>query len=255
LLAAELFGYEKGAFTGANQRKLGRFELAHGGTLFLDEIGELSPEAQVMLLRVLQERAFERVGGSQQIAVDVRVIAATNRDLEAAVQAGTFRQDLFYRLNVFPIRVPPLRDRADDIPLLVEYFTARYASKTGKRIRTVAKPTLSMLEEYEWPGNIRELQNVVERAVILCDGETLVIDEKWIRRDAPRRGAALHALGRVDASHEKETIEHALSESRGRVSGQEAPRRIRHSTLDARVRIKSLRINKNRFQSGDGPCV
>ena len=252
LIAAELFGHEKGAFTGANQRRLGRFELANGGTLFLDEIAELPPETQVMLLRVLQERTFERLGANQQIAVDVRVIAATNRNLEAAVQAGTFRRDLFYRLNVFPIHVPPLRDRAEDIPLLVEYFTGRYASKAGKRITTVSRPTLSMLQEYEWPGNVRELQNVVERAVILCDGETLAIDEAWIRRDKPQRGAAMREVERVDASHEKETIERALSESRGRVSGPRgaaAKFGIPRSTLESR--IKSLRINKHRFVSGD----
>ena len=182
LIASELFGHEKGAFTGALQRRAGRFESADGGTIFLDEIGELSPETQIALLRVLQEREFERVGSSQPISIDVRVLAATNRDLEAAVAAGTFRQDLFYRLNVFPIRVPSLRERKDDIPLLVEYLVERYAKRAGKRISHIKKKTLDLFQAYDWPGNIRELQNVVERAVILCDGETFSVDETWLQR-------------------------------------------------------------------------
>jgi len=177
LIASELFGHEKGAFTGALQRRMGRFESADGGTLFLDEIGELPVETQVALLRVLQEQEFERVGGGQTVTVDVRIVAATNRDLSAAVAQGTFRQDLFYRLNVFPIRLPALRDRADDIPLLVEYLIDRYAQKTGKRIRNISKETLNLFQSYDWPGNIRELQNVVERAVILCEGDTFSVDE------------------------------------------------------------------------------
>src|SRR5262247_1687337 len=182
LLASELFGHEKGAFTGAMQRRLGRFESADGGTIFLDEIGELPPETQSALLRVLQEREFERVGSSQVIPIDVRVLAASNRDLEGAVTAGTFRQDLFYRLNVFPIQVPSLRERRDEIPLLVEYFVERYAKKTGKRIRHIRKKTLDLFQAYDWPGNIRELQNVIERAVILCDEEALSVDETWLQR-------------------------------------------------------------------------
>ena len=180
LIASELFGHEKGAFTGATQRRLGRFELAHGGTTFLDEVGELSMETQVALLRVLQERMFERVGGSASIHVDVRVIAATNRDLQAAIEAGTFRSDLFYRLNVFPVAVPPLRERADDIPLLVEYFIDRYARKAGKTIRRVNKRTLDRLQSYPWPGNVRELQNVIERSVIVCDTDEFTVDESWL---------------------------------------------------------------------------
>ena len=172
LIASELFGHEKGSFTGALQRRLGRFESADGGTIFLDEVGDLPPETQVALLRVLQEREFERVGGSQTVSVDVRVLAATNRDLSAAVAEGTFRQDLFYRLNVFPIRMPALRERVDDIPLLVEYLIDRYAQTAGKKIRNINKKTLDLFQAYDWPGNIRELQNVIERAVILCDGET-----------------------------------------------------------------------------------
>ena len=180
LIASELFGHEKGSFTGALQRRLGRFESADGGTIFLDEVGDLPPETQVALLRVLQEREFERVGGSQTVSVDVRVLAATNRDLSAAVAEGTFRQDLFYRLNVFPIRIPALRERVDDIPLLVGYLIDRYAQKAGKKIRNINKETLDLFQAYDWPGNIRELQNVIERAVILCDGETFSVDETWL---------------------------------------------------------------------------
>src|SRR5947209_3997943 len=179
LIASELFGHEKGAFTGAVQRRLGRFEAADGGTIFLDEIGDLPAELQIALLRVLQEREIERVGSSHSIAVDVRVLAATNRHLEGAVEHGTFRQDLYYRLNVFPIQVPPLRERVDDIPMLVEYLIERYAKKAGKSIRTIKKQTLELFQAYDWPGNVRELQNVIERAVVLCDGETFAIDESW----------------------------------------------------------------------------
>jgi formate hydrogenlyase transcriptional activator len=186
-----LFGHEKGAFTGATQRRLGRFESADGGTIFLDEIGDLPPETQIALLRVLQEREFERVGNSRPISVDVRVVAATNRDLKAAVAAGTFREDLFYRLNVFPIEVPSLRERVDDIPLLVEYFIDRYSKKAGKTIKTITKKSLDLFNAYDWPGNIRELQNVIERALILSDGETFSIGHTWrssrsIRTTRPR---------------------------------------------------------------------
>ena len=208
LVASELFGHEKGAFTGATQRRMGHFELADGGTLFLDEIGELPAETQIALLRVLQEREFERVGGSQPISVDVRVLTATNRDLQAAVDAGTFRQDLFYRLNVFPIRMPPLRERVEDIPLLVEYLCERYASKAGKQIRSIKKETLELFQAYDWPGNVRELQNVVERAVILCDGDTLSIDESWLRREGPR----------PERSHKE--CSHRTSGALGRRSGE-----------------------------------
>src|SRR5689334_1403844 len=180
LVPSELFGHEKGAFTGALQRRLGRFELADGGTIFLDEVGELPLDTQVALLRVLQERQFERVGGAQPIQVDVRVIAATNRDLEAATAGGTFRLDLFYRLNVFTIEVPPLRDRKDDLLMLVEYFVKRYASRVGKQFRSIEKNTLELLRAYQWPGNIRELQNVIERSVILSAGEVFAVDELWL---------------------------------------------------------------------------
>ena len=219
LIASELFGHEKGAFTGALQRRQGRFELADGGTLFLDEVGELPAETQIMLLRVLQEREFERVGGSGSIRANVRVIAATNRDLHAAVADGTFRADLFYRLNVFPLDVPPLRERRADVPLLVEYFTHRYARRVGKRIRSVTKETAQLLQSYDWPGNIRELQNVIERAVILCDSEPLSIDARWLSsRSLPTPPVASLSTGTL-ATHEKDAIEAALKDSKGRVAG------------------------------------
>jgi formate hydrogenlyase transcriptional activator len=249
LIASELFGHEKGAFTGATQRRLGRFELAEGGTIFLDEIGELPPETQVALLRVLQEREFERVGGNAKIRADLRVIAATNRDLDAAVAAGAFRSDLFYRLNVFPIEMPPLRERREDIPLLVEYFIDRYARKAGKTIRRIAKRSLELLEAYPWPGNIRELQNVVERSVIVCESENFSVDESWLSRQpqAVSRGKA--ELSQKLAAQEKQMIEAALKESAGRVFGPlgAATRLgIPRSTLESKIR--SLRIDKNRFK-------
>ena len=254
LIASELFGHEKGAFTGALQRHLGRFELADGGTIFLDEIGELPTETQSALLRVLQEREFERVGGSQPMSVDVRVLAATNRDLKAAVAAGTFRQDLFYRLNVFPIQVPPLSQRADDIHLLVEYLIDRYAKKAGKKIRKIEKKTLELFQTYKWPGNIRELQNVVERAVILCDDDTFSVDETWLIQESPREPRPLSAsasrLLRLDEDQEREMIEAALAESKGRVAGPfgaAVKLGIPRQTLESK--IVNLGINKNRFKS------
>jgi len=247
LIASELFGHEKGAFTGATQRRLGRFELAHGGTIFLDEVGELSMETQVALLRVLQERMFERVGGSASIHVDVRVIAATNRDLQAAIEAGTFRSDLFYRLNVFPVAVPPLRERADDIPLLVEYFIDRYARKAGKTIRRVNTRTLDQLRAYPWPGNVRELQNVIERSVIVCDTDEFTVDESWLSA-RPAVDSRL-ALPSTLAGHEKAIIEEALRASGGRVfgpAGAAARLGIPRSTLESKIR--ALKINKSRFR-------
>jgi formate hydrogenlyase transcriptional activator len=249
LIASELFGHEKGAFTGALQRRLGRFELADGGTIFLDEIGELPAETQIALLRVLQEREFERVGGSQAISVDVRVLAATNRELQAAVAAGMFRQDLFYRLNVFPIQLPSLRERADDIPLLVEYLIERYAKKAGKKIRNIQKKTLELFQAYDWPGNIRELQNVIERAVVLCDGETFSVDETWLRRDGQRSAAALPLVATL-VEREKELIETVLAESHGQVAGPTgaaAKLGIPRQTLESK--IKSLGIDKHRFRA------
>jgi formate hydrogenlyase transcriptional activator len=250
LIASELFGHEKGAFTGALQRRLGRFEAAQGGTIFLDEVGDLPAETQIALLRVLQEREFERVGSSQPIAVDVRVLAATNRDLSAAVAAGTFRQDLFYRLNVFPIRLPALRERADDIPLLVAYLIERYANKAGKQIRTIDKRTLDLFQAYEWPGNIRELQNVVERAVILCASDTFAVDERWLKRDAPPRSGPAGSLMAARAAHERALIEAALAECRGRVSGPSgaaAKLGLPRQTLESK--IKALGIPLQRFKT------
>jgi transcriptional regulator with GAF, ATPase, and Fis domain len=250
LVASELFGYEKGAFTGAIAQRLGRFELADGGTIFLDEIGDLPPPTQIALLRVLQERTFERVGGTQSILVEVRVLAATNRDLQAAVEAGTFRQDLFYRLNVFPIHIPPLRDRVKDIPLLVDYFAKRYATKAGKKINSIKRKTLELLQAYDWPGNIRELQNVIERAVILCDGDFLPVDKTWLQHEATRSSTAAPGLGRMDEEREREIIESALQETQGRVfgpGGAAAKLGIPRSTLESRIR--SLKIDKHRFKS------
>src|SRR6266581_2341316 len=218
LIASELFGQETGAITGAVHRRLGRFELAHGGTIFLDEIGELSSDTQVALLRVLQEHEFERVGGRERIQVDVRVIAATNRDLTAAVADGMFREDLFYRLNVFPLEMPPLRERHEDIPVLVEYFIDRYARKAGKSIHRVNKRTLDRLQAYPWPGNVRELQNVIERSVIVCDTDEFTVDESWLST-APAVESA-HALSSTLTGHEKAIIEDALRASGGRVFGQ-----------------------------------
>jgi len=246
LIASELFGHEKGAFTGALQRRLGRFELAEGGTIFLDEIGELPPETQVALLRVLQEREFDRLGGSRPIRADVRVIAATHRDLPAAVAAGTFRSDLFYRINVFPVEVPPLRARKEDIRLLVEYFIDRYASKAGKKIKSIDRKSLAHLQSYSWPGNIRELQNVIERSVIVCDTDEFSVDESWLTV----RTGSTRPLREDLVDQEKERIENALAEAKGRVSGPSGAASrlgIPASTLDSK--IKSLKIDKRRFQS------
>jgi transcriptional regulator with GAF, ATPase, and Fis domain len=244
-----LFGHEKGAFTGATQRRLGRFESADGGTIFLDEIGELPAEMQIALLRVLQEREFQRVGGNESIRADVRVVAATNRDLQAAIADGRFRDDLFYRLNVFPIEVPALRERKPDIPLLVEYFVDRYASQAGKKITGISKKSMELLETYSWPGNIRELQNVIERSVIISDSENLSIDESWFARQPATADSAIQPFSEKLVAKEREMIESALAESNGRVAGPRgaaAMLGIPHSTLDSK--IKALRINKQRFR-------
>jgi predicted ATPase/GAF domain-containing protein len=251
LIASELFGHEKGAFTGATQRRLGRFELAEGGTIFLDEVGELPAETQIALLRVLQEHEFERVGGTGSIRTEVRVIAATNRDLEAAIAAGAFRSDLFYRLNVFPIEMPSLRERREDIPLLVEYFLDRYARKAGKSFRAVNKRSLDLLQSYPWPGNIRELQNVIERSVIVCETENFSVDESWLSRQPRATGPKSQIeLSQKLAAQEKEMIEAVLRESGGRVdgpSGAAARLGMPRSTLESK--IKSLKIDKKRFKS------
>ena len=249
LIASELFGHEKGSFTGATQRRLGRFESADGGTIFLDEVGDLPAETQVALLRVLQEREFERVGGSQTVSVDVRVIAATNRDLTSAVAEGKFRQDLFYRLNVFPIRLPALRERISDISLLVGYLIDRYAQKAGKKIRNIDAKTMELFHAYDWPGNIRELQNVVERAVILSEGETFFVDEAWLTRATPRLAAA-SVLATDLADREKAMIENALREAEGLVSGPAgaaAKPGVPRQTLESKIR--KLGINRHLFKT------
>jgi formate hydrogenlyase transcriptional activator len=246
LIASELFGHEKGAFTGALQRRQGRFELADSGTIFLDEIGELPAETQIALLRVLQERQFERVGGNRVIPTDVRIIAATNRDLTTAISSGKFRADLFYRLNVFPIDVPPLRNRKEDIPMLVEYFVQRYAEKARKQITKIDKNTLKLCESYSWPGNIRELQNIIERSVILCTGDTFWIDETWLSSQNAPRPESSGPLTQNVQNYEKELIEAALAESNGKVAGPNgaaAKLGIPRSTLD--LKIKQLNIKKH----------
>ncbi len=258
LIASELFGHEKGAFTGAVQRRLGRFELAEGGTIFLDEIGELPPETQIALLRVLQEREFERVGGTQTIRTDVRVITATNRDLDAAIAEGTFRTDLFYRLSVFPIQMPPLRERRVDIPMLIEYFIRRYSRKAGKKIQTIERRTVELLESYAWPGNIRELQNVIERSVIVCETDVFSVDPSWLllRRSSSVRENPEPA-SKKSAEQEKEAIEAAVEASGGRVaghSGAAARLGMPASTLESKIR--SLRINKFRYKGAfDAPSL
>jgi len=249
LIASELFGHEKGAFTGATQRRLGRFESANGGTIFLDEVGDLPLEVQVALLRVLQEREIERVGSDRAIPIDVRVVAATHRDLNALVAEGKFREDLLYRLNVVPIEMPPLRERMTDIPLLVEYFIDRFGKKAGNKFRTIDRKSLKLFQAYDWPGNIRELQNVIERAVILCEGETFSVDETWLTRALPVARRRTSTLNRVLVQQEKEMIEVALAETYGRISGQSGAATklgLPARTLDSK--IKRLRINKYRFK-------
>jgi PAS domain S-box-containing protein len=249
LVVSELFGHEKGAFTGATHRRLGRFELADGGTIFLDEVSELLPDTQAALLRVLQEREFERIGGNEAIRADVRVIAATNRDLVRAVADGSFRRDLFYRLNVFPVEMPPLRERTGDIPQLVKYFVERYARKAGKVFQHINGRTLHHLQSYPWPGNVRELQNVIERSVIVCDSEEFKIDDSWLSA-----GSAVEsqiALSSTLASHERAIIEEALRICGGRVFGPTGAAirlGIPRSTLESKIR--ALKIDKSRFRRG-----
>jgi len=253
LIASELFGHEKGSFTGALQRRLGRFEMAEGGTIFLDEVGELPMETQIALLRVLQEHEFERVGGTRSIQTNVRVVAATNRDLRAAIAAGTFRSDLFYRLNVFPIEMPPLRERREDIPVLVEYFVDHCARKVGKNIQGITKDSLDLLCSYIWPGNIRELQNVIERSVIMCETEDFSVDKTWLaQHPLATEPKILLDLSEKLAAQEKEMIEAALRESAGRVfgpSGAATKLGMPRSTLESKIR--SLKISKNSFRTFD----
>ncbi len=251
LIASELFGHEKGAFTGAVQRRLGRFELAEGGTIFLDEIGDLPAVTQIALLRVLQEHEFGRIGGNRSIPSDVRVIAATNRDLEAAIAAGSFRSDLFYRLNVFPIEVPPLRERREDIPILAEHFIDHHARKAGKNIRGVNKKSMELLQSYLWPGNIRELQNVIERSLIVCETEDFSVDESWLSPQFPAKGSnnALDFTERL-AAQEIDMIEAALRESGGQVSGPSgAATKLGPPRSTVESKIRSLKIEKNRFKT------
>jgi len=251
LIASELFGHEKGSFTGALQRRLGRFELAEGGTIFLDEVGELPAGTQIALLRVLQEHEFERVGGTRPIQTNVRVVAATNRNLQAAIAAGTFRSDLFYRLNVFPIEIPPLRERREDIPVLIAHFIQRCARNAGKNIRGIEKISLDLLQSYSWPGNIRELQNVIERSVIMCETDNFSLDKTWLTQQP----VASESKGQSDfsqklAAQEKRMIESALGESEGRVfgpSGAAALLGMPRSTAESKIR--SLKIDKNRFRT------
>src|SRR6266481_891833 len=244
LIMSELFGHEKGAFTGAVQRRLGRFELAEGGTIFLDEVGDLPMETQIALLRVLQEREFERVGGTEVLRADVRVISATNRDLQAAIADGAFRSDLYYRLNVFPIKLPPLRERKEDVPLLVNYFVDRYAKRAGKKIKHIQKKALEVLQEYSWPGNVRELQNVIERSLIITDTNEFSIDTSWVANEPQSSTAATDRK-----SNERQRIEAALAQSNGKIagaSGAAAKLGIPASTLESKIR--SLKINKLDFK-------
>jgi formate hydrogenlyase transcriptional activator len=250
LIASELFGHEKGAFTGALQRRIGHFEAADGGTIFLDEIGELPMEMQVAMLRVLQEREFDRIGSTEPIKVDVRVLAATNRDLKRAVGEGKFREDLFYRLNVFPIHVPALRERVSDIPLLVEYLIDRYSKKMGKKFTNISKKTLELFQAYNWPGNVRELQNVIERAVVLCDSELFAVDETWLKHEPTSVFSQAVPLSASVADRERELIEAALAQSRGRISGKFGAAiklGIPRQTLESK--ILNLGIDKNRFRT------
>jgi len=245
LITSELFGHEKGAFTGALQRRLGRFELAEGGTIFLDEVGDLPAETQIALLRVLQEREFERVGGTEVLRADVRVIAATNCDLQVAIADGAFRSDLYYRLNVFPIELPPLRERKEDVPLLVNYFVDRYAKRAGEKIKHIPKKTLEMLQEYSWPGNVRELQNVIERSLIITETNEFSIDKGWLANQ-PQPSRSLPTDQKLN---ERKRIEAALAQSNGKIagpSGAAAKLGIPASTLESKIR--SLRINKHAYK-------
>jgi formate hydrogenlyase transcriptional activator len=249
LISSELFGHEKGAFTGATNQRLGRFEAANGGTVFLDEVGDLPPDVQIALLRVLQEREIERVGSNKPIPIDVRVLAATHRDLNTLVAEGRFREDLLYRLNVVPIDVPPLRERAADIPLLVEYFIDRIGKKAGKKFRTIDKKSLRLLQAYDWPGNIRELQNIIERAVILCEGNIFSMDETWLRPELPVARSRRSTLNGILARQEKDMIEAALAECYGRISGPLGAATklgLPARTLDSK--INRFKINKYRFK-------
>ena len=250
LLESELFGHEKGAFTGAIAQRIGRFEKADGGTLFLDEVGDIPPALQPKLLRVLQEREFERLGSGTTRSADVRIVAATNRSLAKMVAQRHFRDDLYYRLNVFPIYIPALRERREDIPLLVRHYVAKYSASMRRSINAMAPEAMDVLAGYDWPGNIRELQNVVERAVVMCEGDTLTMDEMCLPREATPSGAVREGLGRLDVVQERRMIETALTDSGGRVFGPRGAAvklGVPRSTLESRIR--SLNINKHQFKS------
>jgi Nif-specific regulatory protein len=249
LIESELFGYEKGAFTGAQARKKGRFELAEGGTLFLDEIGEINLSTQVKLLRVLQEREFERLGGTETIKTNVRLIVATNADLEKAIAAGTFREDLFYRLNVFTIYVPPLRERKPDILLLVDHFLEKYSLEHGRQVKRVSTPAIDMLMSYHWPGNVRELENVIERAVLVCDDGNVIHPHHLppTLQTAEASGTVADiSLADAVAAYEKSLIQDALKTARGNVS---RAARLLHSTERIiSYKIRKLGIDRERFR-------
>jgi formate hydrogenlyase transcriptional activator len=247
VIASELFGHEPGAFTGAARRRLGRFELAHRGTIFLDEIGEVPLDVQVLLLRVLQERVIERVGGNEAIDVDVRVIGATHRDLPAAVRAGSFRADLFYRLNVFPIAVPPLRERREDIPALVEHFIRHFRDRLHAPARRVSRAAMELLTAYAWPGNIRELENILERAMIVSPGEDLAIDPTWL--SAP---SAAEPTDASLANTERRTILEALAACHGKIYGAGGAARrlgLKPSTLYGKMRKHGIGREPTAFAS------
>ena len=235
VILSELFGHEAGAFTGANKRRIGRFELAERGTIFLDEIAEIPLQIQVLLLRVLQERTIERVGGNQPIPVDVRIIAATHQDLPALVRAARFRADLFYRLNVFPIHVPALRERTEDIPVLARHFVHQGNRHLIKQVQSIAPAALELMMNYPWPGNVRELENIIERAMITCDGAVLDIDLSWLTQAAPTPPGTNQGLHDV----ERHTIEQALARSRGKIygpGGAAAALRLKPTTLYGKMR-------------------
>jgi formate hydrogenlyase transcriptional activator len=249
LVASELFGHEQGAFTGAVQRRIGRFEIADRATLFLDEVGELSPDMQVALLRFLQEGEFERLGASQTRHVDVRVIAATNRSLEEAVEQGRFRLDLYYRLRVFPVHLPPLRERREDIPTLVEHFLRRLTSRLGRTFSGVDPVSMEQLRTYSWPGNIRQLQNVVEHSAILCDDPVLKISAELIVERQPGQVTSSRLEATLNKS-EQHLIEKALEETEGRVAGPSGAATrlgVPASTLESK--IKRYKIDKFRYRA------
>jgi Nif-specific regulatory protein len=249
LIESELFGYEKGAFTGAQDRRKGRFELAQGGTLFLDEIGDVHLPTQVKLLRVLQEREFERLGGTEVVKVNVRLVAATNKDMEQAIEQGTFREDLFYRLNVFAIFIPPLRERKPDVLLLADHFLQRFASEHGKDIRRISTPAIDMLTAYHWPGNVRELQNVIERAVLVCDGQVVHAHHlPPTLQTAEASGTVMNvSLSEAVDAYERDLIQDALKSTRG--NRAKAARLMRTTDRIFNYKVRTLGIDWKRFKT------